>query len=77
LVFTSCRGKLKVMLAGAARGRKEVGVGRLAVLKKDLICHFKLVVDMVRSSVREFVNDADRPEFLERKLMEFSVDGYW
>ena len=30
----------------------------------------------VRGGIREFVNDADRPTFLERELMELGVDGY-
>ena len=29
-----------------------------------------------RGGIREFVNDADGPAFLERKLMGFGVDGY-
>jgi hypothetical protein len=30
---------------------------RLLGLKNKLICHFKLVVDMVGSGIQEFVND--------------------
>ena len=35
---------------------------------------FKL--DMVRGDIRKFVNNTDRPAFLERELMGFGVDGY-
>ena len=27
--------------------------------------------------IREFVNDTDRPAFLERELVGLGVDGYW
>ena len=45
-------------------------------LKYKLISHFRLTVDMVGSGIWEFVNDTDRPAFLERKLMGLGVDGY-
>ena len=66
------------MLAGAAKGKKgsegggrqskitDVNTGRLFGLKYELVCHFKLAVDMVGGGIREFV---DRPAFLERELM--------
>ena len=38
-------------------------------MKYKLICHFKLAKDMVEGGIREFVNDAERPAFLERELM--------
>jgi hypothetical protein len=31
---------------------------------------------MVGCGTREFVNDMDRPAFLERELMGLGVDGY-
>ena len=31
---------------------------------------------MVRGDIRKFVNNTDRPAFLERELMGFGVDGY-
>ena len=37
----------------------DVDTRRLSGLKYKLICHFKLVVDMVGSGIREFVNDKD------------------
>ena len=39
--------------------------GRLSKLKYESVRCFKLVVNMVGGGVREFVNDADRPAFLE------------
>ena len=45
-------------------------------MKYKLVCNFKLVADMVRGGVREFVYDADRSAFLETELMGFDVDGY-
>jgi hypothetical protein len=38
-------------------------------LKYELICHFKLAANMVGAGIWEFVNDMDRPAFLERQLM--------
>ena len=38
---------------------------------------FKLVVDMVGGGIQEFVNDMDRPAFLEEELMGLDVGGYW
>jgi hypothetical protein len=48
----------------------------LAGFKDELICRFILAIDMVRDGIREFVNDTDRPAFLERELMGLGVDGY-
>ena len=45
-------------------------------VKYKLICCFKLAADMVRGGNREFVNDTDRPAFLERELLGLGVDGY-
>ena len=76
------------MLAGASRREKggkgeggrvrllDVDTGQLSGLKYKLICHLKLAPDMVRDGIRKFVNDKDRPIFLERKLMGLGVDGY-
>ena len=33
-----------------------------------LICHFKLVADMVRGGPRKFVYDGGRPAFLKREV---------
>ena len=49
---------------------------RLSGLKYELVCNFELAADMIRSGVREFVNDAGGPAFLEWELMGFGVDGY-
>ena len=76
------------MLADAARGKNgskggggqvrllNVDTGRLAGFKYKLICRFKLTAEMVWGGIREFVNDTDGPEFLERELMELGVDEY-
>ena len=45
-------------------------------MKYKLICHFKLVVDMVVGGIWEFMNDMDGPAFLERELMGLEVDEY-
>ena len=50
--------------------------GRLLRFKYKLICRFKLAADVVRGGIWEFVNDMDRPAFLEREVMELGVDGY-
>ena len=55
-------------------GLLVVNTWRLSGLKYKLIYHLKLVADMVL--IREFVNDADGPAFLERELMGLCVDGY-
>ena len=55
-----------MMLAGAAREEKGSVAGQGQV---------RLLGDC-RGGIREFVNDADRPAFLERELMGFDVDEY-
>jgi hypothetical protein len=42
----------------------------------ELLCHFKVAVDIVRGSIREFVYDTDRPAFLKREMMGFRIDRY-
>ena len=76
------------MLAGAIRGEKgNMGGGErvrlsnvdsrgLLGFENKLICHFILAVDMVGGGIWEFVNDTDRPGFLERELMGLGVGGY-
>ena len=54
----------------------NVNTGRLSGLKCKLICHFKLVADMVGGGNREFLNYTDRLAFLEGELMGLGVDGY-
>ena len=54
----------------------NVNAEELAGLKNKLICHFILAVDMFGAGVQEFVNDTDKPAFLERQLMGLGVDGY-
>ena len=54
----------------------NVDTGRLTGFKYKLICSFKLAADMVGNDIQEFVNDIDRPAFLERELMGLGVDGY-
>ena len=46
--------------------------GGLSGLKDKSVHHFKLMADVVK----EFVYDADRPAFLKRQQMGFSVDRY-
>ena len=55
---------------------QDVDTEYLSGLKNRLVRSFELVADMVRGGIREFVNDADNPAFLERKLMGFGVGGY-
>ena len=88
MAFISCRGRLTKVLAGAARGEtgskggggqvrlSDVGTLELAGFQNELICRLILVVDMVRGSIREFVNDTDGPAFLEMELMGLGVNGY-
>ena len=66
------------MLAGAASGVKGSKGSYLetAGLKYKLICCFKLAAGMVGDVIREFMNEADRPAFLERELMGLGVDIY-
>jgi hypothetical protein len=54
----------------------DVDTRRPSGLKYKLICYFKLVADMVRGGIREFLNDVDGPAFLERELIFLGVDGY-
>ena len=86
MAFISCRSRLTKLLAGAARGGKgtkggggrvrllDVDTGRPSGLNYRLICRFKLAADVIRGGIREFVNDMDRPAFLERELMGLGVD---
>ena len=55
----------------------DINRGKLSGLKYELVCLFKLAVDIVGSGFREFVNDTDGPAFLERELMALGVNGYW
>ena len=50
--------------------------GELAGFQNGLISRFILAADMVAGGIREFVNDMDRPEFLERELMGLGMDEY-
>ena len=54
----------------------DINRGKLSGLKYELVCLFKLAVDIVGSGFREFVNDTDGPAFLGKDLMGFDVDGY-
>jgi hypothetical protein len=45
-------------------------------LKYKLVCHFKLVADIIGGDVREFVYGVDGSAFLKRKLVGFGVDWY-
>jgi hypothetical protein len=41
-----------------------------------LVCCFILTADVVGGGIREFVDDTDRPTFLERELVGLGVDRY-
>ena len=49
---------------------------RLSGLKYKLVCSLKLVADIVRGDIKEFVYDMDGPEFLRRELVGFDVVKY-
>ena len=53
----------------------DVNTGKLLGLKYKLVCCFKLVVDMARGDIWEFVNDMDGPAFLKRELMGWVLVG--
>ena len=38
---------------------------------------FQIGMDVIRSGIREFVNDEEGPAFLEWKLIVCDVVGYW
>jgi hypothetical protein len=61
---------------GSRVGLPDFATGRLSRLKYKLVCHFNLVVDMVKDGIKECVNDIDGPAFLERELMGLGMDGY-
>ena len=46
-------------------------------LDDELVCGFKLVANVVRGGMWQFVNDTNRPAFLERDLVGLSVNGNW
>ena len=54
----------------------DVDTWELAGFQNQSICSFMLVADMVGGGIREFVNNTDRPAFLERELVGLGVDGY-
>ena len=88
-VFISGRGRLTPVVAGADRGEMGSRGGRGPVKLSDvytwelagyqnwLICRFMLVTQVVGDGIREFMNNADGPAFLERELVGLGVDGYW
>ena len=54
----------------------DVHTCELAGFQNQLICHFMLAADVVGGGIREFVNNADGPAFLERELVGLGVDEY-
>ena len=54
----------------------DVDTRRLSGTKYKLMCHFKLVAEMVGGGIQVFVIDMVKPGFLERKLIGLGVDGY-
>ena len=84
MFFTGLNYKLRLLdvYTGRLSGLKyklrllDVFTGRLSGLKYKLIFHFKLMADMVRDGITEFVYDTVKPAFLKRELVEFGVDRY-
>ena len=54
----------------------DINSETLSGLKFNLVCCFKLTVEMVGNGVRESVYGADRPSILKRELVGFGMDGY-
>ena len=54
----------------------DVDTWELAVFQNQLIRCFMLAADVVRGSIREFLNNLDGPAFLERELVGLGVNGY-
>ena len=76
MAFISCRRRLIEVLAGAARGKREVRVGEAEWGYRMLIPGDCLdwstswyTVSNSRGGIRKFVNDTDGPAFLERDLL--------
>ena len=44
-------------------------------MEDELVCCFKLAVNLVWGGVWQFVYDTDRPAFLERDLVGLGVNG--
>ena len=42
-----------------------------------MVSGFNLVVNVVRGGIWQFVNDTNRPAFLERDLVGLCVNGNW
>ena len=88
MAFISGKGRLTSGLAGAARGGtgskggggpvrlSDVDTRELAGFQNELIHRFMLASDVVGGGIWEFMNNADRPAFLERELVGLGVDGY-
>ena len=80
VAFISHTSRQTVMLAGAMGGGKvrlpNVNTGRLSGLKNELVCHFKLVVNMVEGGAWDFLYGMDAPAFLKRELIRLDMDGY-
>ena len=62
-------GRRELGVEGSRERLSDVNSGRQSGLKHKFIFHFKLAVDMVEGSIREFVYEVDRPAFLERDLI--------
>ena len=46
-------------------------------MENKLVCSFKLVTNVVRGGVWQFVYDTTKPAFLERDLVGLGVNGNW
>ena len=70
-------GEREVRVGGGPVRLSDVDTWELAGFQNQLIQCFMLVADVVGSGIWEFVNNADRPAFMERELVGLGVDGYW
>ena len=46
-------------------------------LGDELVCGFKQAVNVIRGGIWHFVNDTNRPAFLESELVGLCVNGNW
>ena len=46
-------------------------------LEDELVCSFKLAVNMVKGGIWQFMNDTNRPALMERNMVGLCVNGNW
>ena len=66
----------EVGVGGSRLTLTDVNTTIVSGLNQKFVCCFKLVVDMVRHGIRQFVYNMDTPAFLKRDLVSFGVDKY-